>query len=162
MQLPLKLLCALFQLNSLYLQMFYMNSFNENYPVNYFFNLLTIQRSGFTNYQFLPCQFWITLFYKKPQNITKVTKYNLFTVKKWFLQKYPKKKTWLLVMHLCQNSPFFAFLWRFCLKLNKKNQTRHSVLFTEWLYRQNKDNNKIRRFLHWFFMVNKNVYWWFF
>ena len=48
--------------------------------------------------------------------------------------------------------------FEFCLNLNKKNQKRHEVLFREWLYRHNKDNNKIWRCLHWFFIVNENVY----
>ena len=36
----------------------------------------------FTNYQFLPCQYGKHFFYKELQNITLVTKYNLFTVNK--------------------------------------------------------------------------------
>ena len=77
-------------------------------------------------------------FYKELQNITMVTKYNLFTVNKWIfttLKSIMCKQTWLLARHLCQNSPLFAFLWRFCLHLSKKNQKRHKVLFREWLYR---------------------------
>jgi len=44
------------------------------------------------------------------------------------------QQTWLLAMHLCQKCRIFAFLRRFCLKLNKKNQKRHKALFRESLY----------------------------
>ena len=64
-----------------------------------------------------------------------VTKYNLFTVNKWIfttLKSILYKKLTVSFALLCQNSPIFAFLQRFCLKLNLRRTKRDTKSFSQF------------------------------
>ena len=89
------------------------------------------QKARFTNY-FCPANCEKKSFYKEHFNFTMVTKYNLFTVNKWFftyLKSILYKKNLTFSYALLSKQPIFCFLRRFCLKLNKKNHKRHKALF---------------------------------
>jgi len=109
---------------------------NNNVPLKKGRGSLTINFS-YANFE--------VLFYKKFQNITMVTQYNFFTVKKWFItiECVLHEK---LDVYLCTyvKKDLLCYLTTFLLKIKYEEPKERQSDFQGILYRQN-DNNTIWR-----------------